>query len=175
MNTPVVRGYRLSRQYQADLAHVERVAGLAAQLVSQHMRIRIDHTEMVVTTGPSASDVLIEAHRAMFGHQPAIWKLKGMHRGDCGAAYINKAGVIVVINADRCQPRARLNETLVHELVHAAQFSRPGGRDFIARNLRHNYGIDRMSGRDARDANRQVDADEREAEKFERLASKLPT
>jgi hypothetical protein len=175
VSTPAVRGYRLSRQYQADLAHVEHVAGLAAQLVSQHMGVRIDHTEVVVTTDLSASDVLIEAHRAMFGHQPSIWKLKGMQRGNCGCADINRAGVLVVINADRCQPRVRLNETLVHEFVHAAQFSKPGGRDFIARNLRHNYGIDRMSSRDARDADRQVDANEREAEKLERLASKLPT
>lgn len=174
MSTPAVRGYRLSRQYQADLAHVERVAGLAARIVSQHMRIQIDRTEVVVTTGPAASGLVIDAHRAMFGRQLAIWKMNGMYRGDCGVTVINRAGVLVVINADRCQPTIKLNKTLVHELVHAAQLSRPGARDVAARNLRSNYGIDRMSGREVRAANRLVDADEREAGRLERLAPELP-
>ena len=174
MSTPAVRGYRLSRHYQADLTHVQRVAGLAAQLVSRHMRTRIDDTEVVVTTSASAADLMIEAHRAMFGRQPAIWKLKSTSKNLCGITTITTTGVLVVLNADRCQSTAVLNETLVHELVHAAQLSRPGVRDVAARNLRNNYGIDRMSGRDARAANRQVDADEREAERLESLASRLP-
>jgi hypothetical protein len=175
MSTPAVRGYRLSRQYQADLAHVDRVAGLAAQLVSQHMRARIDRTEVVVTTGLSAPDLLIEAHRAMFGHQPSIWKLKNTPRSLYGITTLTKTGVLVAINADRCQSKDEVNKTLVHELVHAAQLSRPGARDVATRNLRNNYGIDRMSGREARAANRLVDADEREAEKLEHLASRLST
>ena len=173
MNTPVIRGYRLSRQHRDVLDHIERVAGLAARLVSQHMGTRIDDTDVVVTTSASAADLMIDAHRAMFGRQPAIWKLKNTPRSLCGTATITKSGVLVVINADRCQSTAVLNETLIHELVHAAQLSRPGGRDVAARNLRNNYGIDRMNGREARAANRQVDADEREAEKLESLASKL--
>lgn len=172
--TPSVRGYRLSHQHRDALSHVENIAGVAAQLISRRMGIRLDRTEVVVTTGPSAADILIDAHRAMFGPRLAIWKMKGMHRGDCGVTVINKAGVLVVINADRCQPRTNLNKTLVHELVHAAQLSRPGARNTALRNLRNNYGIDRMNGREARAANRQVDADEREAERMESLASELP-
>ena len=174
MSDLAIRAYRLSRQHRDVLAHIESVAGPAAQLVSRHMGTRIDRTEVVVTTGPSAADLMIEAHRAMFGRQPAIWKLKGASRKDCGTATITRAGVLVVVNADRCQSTAALNETLVHELVHAAQLSRPGARDAKVRHLRNNYGIDVMSGRDVRTANRMVDADEREAERLERLASELP-
>ena len=175
MNTPAVRGYRLPRQYQADLAHVDRVAGAAAQIVSRRMGARIDRTEVVVTISQMVSDVLIEAHRSLFGHHPAIWGLKRMDHAICGFTAINKAGVLVVISADRCQPSSKLNATLVHELVHAAQLSRPGARDAAVRNLRNNYGIDRMSGREVRAVNRLIDADEREAERLERLASELPT
>jgi hypothetical protein len=174
MSDPPIRGYRLSQQYQADLAHIERVAGLAAQIVSRYMRVQIDRTEVVVTTSGSASDLMIEAHRSMFGRQPSIWKLKSTPKHLCGIATITKAGVLVIVNADRCQSKAELNTTLVHEVVHAAQLSRPGARDVATRNLRNNYGIDRMNGREARAANRSVEADEREAEKLEHLASGLP-
>lgn len=172
--TPAVRGYRLPRQHRDALSHIEKIAATAAHLVSRRVGVRLDHTEIVITTSQMTSDVLIEAHRAMFGHQPAIWGLKRMHQGLCGITTVNKAGILVVINADRCRPNEQLNRTLVHEMVHVAQLSRPGARDVAIRNCRNNYGIDRMSGREARAANQQVDADEREAERLESLASELP-
>lgn len=169
-----IRGYRLPPLYRVDLTHIQQVAGLAERLVTQRVGTRLCRTEIVVTTGVSASDLVIDAHRGMFGHQPAIWSLKGEYRACCGATAITQSGVLVVINADRCQPRTVLNETLVHELAHAAQLSRPGARDAATRNLRNNYGIERMSGREARAAYRLVAADEREAEGLERFSSELP-
>jgi hypothetical protein len=172
--TLVIRGHRLSRQHQEALSHVERTAGAAAQLVCRRMGVRLHHTEIVVTTSQMTPDLLIEAHRSMFGNQLAIWGLKRMPRSDFGITTINKAGILVVINADRCRSGGELDKTLVHELAHAAQFSRPGGRDTVAGYLRANYRIDRMSGREARDANRRVAGDEREAERLESLAAELP-
>lgn len=170
-----VRDYRLPRKYQDALAHVEKIAADAARLVEKRMGVALDRTEIVVTTNMAAVDYMIIAHRSMFGQSPHIWTLKQIYGdGECGATTLGKTAIIALVNADRCQPYGRLNETVLHELGHAAQMSRPGGREIEMDYLRNNYGIARMRNRDVRVANRRVEEDEREAERLEALAAELP-
>ncbi|MFD5294761.1 hypothetical protein ACFWJU_06095 [Streptomyces mutabilis] len=157
----------VGRQHQATTDRVHATADAATRIVEQQLRGRIGPVELAVASSNGMWDLVVDAHRPMFGRQnPQVWQ-HDQHA--YGTTTITASGVLVVINAQACRGRqAEIDKTLLHELAHALQFNRPGARALIEASIANNYGIRPMTEREAKAANRQVDADEREAARMER-------
>jgi hypothetical protein len=159
--------HRVGRQHAATIDRVNAATEAATRIVEDKMRGRVGAVEIAVSTSTGMWELVAEAHRPMFGRQdPKVWQ----HDANAfGTTTITKSGVLVVINAQACKGRTvEVDKTLLHELTHALQFNRPGARDLIVRSIANNYGIEPMTSREAKAANRRVDADEREAARMER-------
>lgn len=165
-----ITAHRLSRSQQPALDRIASIAELAARLVQQHMGGSIGHVDLAVTGKSGIPDLVVQAHRPLFGRvdRGQVRRLRCY-----GTTTVSSSGTLVIINADRCRRASDVDKTVLHELGHAVQFARPGARALLIRSLRNNYGIEAMTDAEARAANRQVDADEVEAERLERLARKL--
>ncbi|MFD8771420.1 hypothetical protein [Streptomyces sp. NPDC059916] len=165
-----ITAHRLGRSQQSTLDRIASIAEPAARLVQQHMGGSVGHVELAVTGRSSIPDLIVQAHRPLVGRLDR----RQVRLLRCyGTTTINPAGTLVIINADKCRRVSEIDKTVVHELGHAVQFARPGARNLLIRSLRNNYGIEAMTDAEAHAANRQVDADEVEAEQLERLARKL--
>ncbi|MFD9223790.1 hypothetical protein ACFWDI_28255 [Streptomyces sp. NPDC060064] len=163
--------HRIGRQYQDTLDRVDEIAQSAIRLVEKHMRGSVGHVEIAVATNSGVIDMVKQAHRDLLNTKVATDRYLGRQ---FGTTTINESGVLVIVNAQICRGRTKeIDKTLVHELVHAAQFTKPGARDRILRSLRNNYRLEPLTRAEVRDLNRQVDQDEREAARLERLARQL--
>lgn len=165
-----ITAHRLGRGQQTILDRVASIAEPAARLVQQHMGGSIGHVDLAVTGKAGIPDLVVQAHRPLFGR---VDRSQPRRLRCYGTTTINSAGTLVIVNADRCRRTSDIDTTVVHELAHAVQFARPGARNLLIRSLRNNYGIEAMTDAEAHAANRQVDAHEREAERLERLARQL--
>jgi hypothetical protein len=164
---------RVSRQHQATIDRVHAAVDAATAIVQRETGGRVGSINVAVTNASDMWQMVVDAHRPMFGRQnPRLWRRDGGNA--FGTATITSSGVLVVVNAQACKGRQdEIDKTLLHELTHAAQFNRPGARDLLMRSLANNYGITPMTEAQAAAANRQVDANEREAERMERLHRQL--
>ena len=159
---------RVGRQHQATLDRVHAAVDAATAIVQRETGSRVGSVSVAVANTSDMWRMVVDAHRPMFGRQDArLWRRE---EGNAfGTATITSSGVLVVVNAQASKGReVEIDKTLLHELTHAAQFNRPGARDLLMRSLANNYGITPMTEAQAAAANRQVDADEREAERMER-------
>lgn len=158
---------RVGRQYAATIDRVEAAVDVATHIVEDRARGCVGPVEVAVSTSAGMWDLVVEAHRPMFGRQdPNVWDEE---RNAFGTTTITESGVLVVINAQACKGRpVEIDKTLLHELTHAVQFNRRGARDLIMRSLANNYGIRSMTKAEAKAANRRVAVDEREAARMER-------
>ncbi|MEU6365742.1 hypothetical protein ABZ876_08295 [Streptomyces sp. NPDC046931] len=160
--------HRVGRQHQATIDRVHAAVDAAVDIVEREIRGCVGPLEVAVSNTSDMWRMVVDAHRPMFGRQNArLWQ---RHEGHAfGTTTITPGGVLVVINAQTCRGRGiEIDKTLLHELTHAVQFNRPGARALIMRSLANNYGITPMTEAEAKAANRQVDAEEREAERMER-------
>ncbi|MGW5850465.1 hypothetical protein ACWFQ8_21375 [Streptomyces sp. NPDC055254] len=168
-----IRGYKLAGRHASVLAQVEASAEQAAALVKEQMRERLAALEIVVTDRAGMEDTVQRAHEGLLGGR----SLERQYRyADAvyGCTTLGPNGVLIVINAKACgTDRRETAITLVHELVHGVQYSRPQTAGDVVRALHNNYRITALPNRDTRRMNRQVDADEREAKRLEWLARKL--
>jgi hypothetical protein len=97
-------------------------------------------------------------------YRHAYWQA----RTSIGLTQLTPSGILVVLRSDKLRRSPeQLWPTLVHELVHAVQLARPGAADRWLAGELNNLGITQLSRREAREQNRQVDADEREAARIE--------
>lgn len=169
-----VSGYKLHRRYAPLLARVQEIADQAAALVQQRMRERITPTRIVVAAQKHCPEVMMQAaHRVLGISSRPVYGESAV--GYLGITALDSTGTLVVINAGSLakQPRHWLDETVVHELVHAVQFGRPGTRELAMKGLRNNYGVEKLSLTRAWKANRGVGRDEREAQALEVLARQI--
>ena len=160
--------HRVGRQYQATADRVHAAVDAAVDIVENEIRGCVSSLEVAVSNTSDMWQMVVDAHRPMFGRQSArLWQKDGGNA--FGTTTVTRSGVLVIVNAQACKGRdIEVDKTLLHELTHAVQFNRPGARDLIMRSLANNYGITPMTEAQAAAANRQVDADEREAERMER-------
>lgn len=159
---------RVGRQHQATIDRVHAAVDTAARIVQDEIRGSVGSLQVAVSNTSGMWQMVVDAHRPMFGRQsPRSWQRDGGNA--FGTTTITSSGVLVVVNAQACRGRTvEIDKTLLHELTHALQYNRPGARDLITRSLANNYGVTPMTEAEAKAANRQVDADEREAERMER-------
>ncbi|MBT2467828.1 hypothetical protein J7E97_08065 [Streptomyces sp. ISL-66] len=169
-----VSGYQLHRRYAPLLARVEEIAEQAARLVQQRMRERMTPTRIVVAAQKHCPEVMTQAAQRALGVDCRP-RYSESAVGYLGITALDSAGTLVVINAGGLisHPQHWLDETVVHELVHAVQFGRPGSRELAMKGLRNNYGIEKLSLPQAWKTNRRIGKDEREAESLEVLAREL--
>ncbi|MBT2477622.1 hypothetical protein [Streptomyces sp. ISL-94] len=165
-----VVGYRLHRRHRGAIDRIEAVADQAVQLVTRKMREGIDPLRIVVTDSFGIDDHVLRNDAALLGTSK---RQRLTSKSPAGRTSISEDGVLVVINAERCPADENLDVVLVHELVHAAQLSRPGAREEKLRHLRNNHGVEKLTRLEAWGANWRISADEREAGRLEYLASKL--
>jgi len=163
--------YRLARRYRPVLDRVDLVLDQAVRLAEQHARGSLGRVEVAVTITDGIPDLVCEAHEQLLGASNwDAWRSEGC----AGTTTINPAGSLVIINAQSCRGRTEeIDKTVIHELVHAAQFNRPGARENVRRGIAFNYGMGWLEDREVRALNRRVDRDEREAEAAERLHRQL--
>jgi hypothetical protein len=167
-----VAGYQLARQYGPVLDRVQSIADQAAFLVRQKVRGQMPSTRIVVAAKKHCPEVVIRSQQQTIGVNTL--PIRGERCDYLGITTVSAAGVLVVINAGSAGSNQRmLDETVIHELVHAVQYGRPGMREAAVKGLRNNYGVERLSHPKAWKLNRQISRDEREAEALECLARQL--
>ncbi|MFI5985075.1 hypothetical protein ACIBEA_29940 [Streptomyces sp. NPDC051555] len=169
-----VASYQLHRRFTPLLERVQGTADQAAYLVQQKMRERLTPTRIVVAAQKHCPEVVRQAAQRTLsvGHGPALREPAVDY---LGITVLDGGGTLIVINAGALasQPQRWLDETVVHELVHAVQFGRPGSRELAMKGLRNNYGIEKLTLTRAWKTNRGIGKDEREAAALERLAREI--
>ncbi|MCL7424244.1 hypothetical protein [Streptomyces sp. YS415] len=80
---------------------------------------------------------------------------------------------LLLIDVDKHPTPAEFALTIIHELVHAMQFSRKGVLERCVANARDRFRIERMSRRQAREHDRLLDQEEAEAYGHEYLANRI--
>jgi len=164
--------YRLPRRYRPVLDRVDLVMDEAARMIGRRERGGLGAVEVAVTVTDGIPDLICAAHRQLFGRSDwDAWAGPGRH----GAATLNRAGTLVVINAQSLLGRqAEIDKTVLHELKHAAQFNRPGAWASARKGIAFDfYDIGWMTDSELRSFDRRIQRDEREAEGVERLHRQL--
>lgn len=160
--------HRVSRQHQATIGRVHAGVEAAIAIVEKSARGQVGSLEVAVTSTAGMWETVVAAHEPLFGRRKSKeWRHN--EGSPAGTTTITSSGVLIVINAQVCKGRTvEIDKTLLHEITHAVQFGRPGARDLLMRSLANNYGLSAMTLAEVAAANRQVDSDEREAERMER-------
>lgn len=164
-----VTGHQLPHRHQPALDRIHHIATPAARIVEQHMGERLPLVHLAVATTTGMHQLAKQAHRELLGPKARGDRAGARHYG---LTTVRPDGVLVVINAQTC-PAGEIDKTVIHELVHVAQLTRPGRREEVLRGLRSTYRIKPITRDEADALNALVDADEREAERLEHLANKL--
>lgn len=163
--------YRLGRQHRPVVARVDQILAQAAWMIGRRERYGVGAVEVAVTTADGIPDLVCAAHEQLFGTSDwDSWSGGGQY----GLATVVPSGTLIVLDADALKGRtSEIDKTLLHELMHAAQFSRPGKRDLAMRAIAFDYGVGWMEDRELRDLDRRIGRDEQEARKAERLHRQL--
>lgn len=166
-----VTEYRLGRQHRTVVDRVDQIMFQAAGLISRKERYGVGAVEIAVTVEDGIPDVVCAAHEQLFGRSDwDSWAGGGQY----GLATIAPFGTLIVLDAQALKGRTtEIDKTLLHELMHAAQFSRPGIRDLAMRAIAFDYEIGWLEDRELRDLSRLIDRHEREARQSERLHREL--
>ncbi|NGO76770.1 hypothetical protein G6045_14000 [Streptomyces sp. YC504] len=164
------------------LREIQHVAPTAADLVTRNVRGRLPRLEIVLTTPQGMNELTVNTQIATIGGKVTpqarskaarrlMWE---DHRVFGRTVLAPKGAVLILINARKVNHGEQVAPTLVHELVHAVQFTRPGIADLIIAGLKNNYGIEPLTRRDVRRYDRQLKAHEDEAYRMEhRLTPQL--
>ncbi|GAA2803200.1 hypothetical protein [Streptomyces showdoensis] len=166
-----VAAYRLPGRYSKGMARIESIAEQAARLVQDEMRERLGHVEIVASDTRGYRGRILAAEQQILGTRTdPLWD----YPESVGHTTLIPSGVLILVDLE-ATAAGELDETLVHELVHAVQFGRRGKRDFVLAGIRNNHGIQKAGGwlKVTLVDNRRVAADEREAQRLEHLARKL--
>jgi hypothetical protein len=163
--------YRLPRRLRPVLDRVDLVMDQAARMIGQRERGGLGQVEMAVTVTDGIPDLICAAHQQLFGRSDwDAWAGPGR----AGTTTLNRSGSLVIVNAQSLHGRRDdIDRTVLHELTHAAQFSRPGARDRHAKGTAYNLGIGWLTDAELRAGDREMVRDEREAETAERLHRQL--
>ena len=172
MGAPIlVEPYRLHHSYTPVLARVQAIADQAASLVTRRMRERLPHVTIRVSGERLLGHAVTEVEQQLLGTDRLPTSgCRG--REVYGVTTLGPHGAVVVINAKGAlEDGGDVDRTLVHELVHAVQSNRPGGRQHRMTGIRGAFGLIQRGPTKA--FIRQYDRDEREAQALEHLANAI--
>ncbi|MFD8572455.1 hypothetical protein [Streptomyces sp. NPDC059639] len=158
----------------------KRLTPHAMRHVSRAVNGQMPAVEIALTNPKGMAELAVTAEAKLSGctDRRAIERARKAtlrHARDASGRAIPRpdGSVLVLVNGDQHRTTEDIATTLVHELVHAMQFSRRGVLDVIVRDLRDTYGIERQSRREAREFGRTLEQHEREAYGSEHLANDL--
>ncbi|MFE7120841.1 hypothetical protein ACFU99_35975 [Streptomyces sp. NPDC057654] len=179
MVNPAVTVCRL-RGHRNVVGDARRLAPAATALVAGAVPGRMPPVEITVTGPRGLAELAVAAEVALAGgaapelRADALRDHGRLARSAAGCAVALPGGGVRILLVGRAHRGIEdVAATLVHELVHAMQFSRPGVRQRIVRDLRDAYGVAPQSPQAAREHLRLIDEEEAEAYAAERLASQL--
>lgn len=165
-----VTAYKLASKHRSSLIRIETIADQAAQLVQDKLGEQIGNVEIVVTDTQGYHDSITAAEQQVLGTRT---RSQFARPDSLAHTTLSPSGVLILVDV-QATSRRELGKTVVHELVHAAQFGRPGVRDFVLAGIRNNHHIEKAGGwLKVQLQNRKVAAHEREAIRLESLARKL--
>lgn len=166
--------------YGATLRTAKRLTEQAVKVVHRAVPGSMPDVQVTLTTERGMAELSAAADIALAGSadrratRRAVSEGKRIARTACARAIPRPdGGVLVLVIADKHPSEAEFAVTLVHELVHAMQFSRKGVIERIVRDTRDGLGIERQSGRQAREHLRLLRQEEQEATGREYLANQL--
>lgn len=165
----------------AALCSTKGMAEQAVRIVERSVRGSMPDVEIILSTAAGMAERGLAAELQLAGGKVTAWnKSRARHEarrraGEAAGRAIARpdGSVLILINTEQHANSAHLAVTLVHELIHAMQYSRPGVRERTIRDLRHELGVARQSRRQAREHERCVREEEREAYGKEYLADRL--
>ncbi|SDK79536.1 hypothetical protein [Streptomyces indicus] len=157
------------------LREIQHVAPSAADLVTRNVRGRLPRVDIVLTTPQGMTELTVDTEIQTVGgkvtpqaRRKAANRISWNDRRIFGKTVLApKGAVLILINARRVNHGEQVAPTLVHELVHAVQFTRPGIADLLVAGLKNNFGIEPLSRRDVRRYEKQLKAHEDEAYRME--------
>ncbi|MFE4674107.1 hypothetical protein [Streptomyces sp. NPDC056723] len=166
--------------YRATLRTAKQLAESAARLVNRSVPGSMPDVQITLTNARGLAELATTAEAELAGGvDKRVRDREERHaaRGACNvdgrAVPLADGSVLVLINVDRNDSPGEFAITLVHELVHAMQFSRKGVRERIIRDRRDTFKVERQSRRQARENERCHDDEEREAYGREYLADQI--
>ena len=166
--------------YGSTLRTARKLTEQAVKLVARSVSGRMPDVDVVLTNERGMAELMVAADIALAGAVDRRALNRATREAKRTAREIQATAIprpdgstLILINADKHPTPADFAVTLVHELVHAMQFSRKGVLERIVRNTRAKLGIERQSRRQAREHERLVELDENEAHSREYLAEQL--
>ncbi|MEU2495467.1 hypothetical protein [Streptomyces sp. NPDC007883] len=166
--------------YGSTLRTAKRLADQAVRLVGRSVPGRMPDVQITLTTARGMAELSAAADIALAGAADrravtrAVRDGKRMSRDIQARAIPRPDGsALILINADKHADPGEFAVTLVHELVHAMQFSRKGVLERIVRDTRDGLGIERQPRRQSREHLRLLKQEEQEAYGREYLANQL--
>ncbi|MET7658379.1 hypothetical protein ABZT45_28025 [Streptomyces sp. NPDC005356] len=166
--------------YRETLRTAKYLSEQGVRIVSRAVSGRMPNVQITLTNPRGIAELATAAEAELVGgidkrvRSRAERTTARMARDAYGLAIpLADGSVLVLVNVDKHGNPAEFAVTLVHELVHAMQFSRKGVRERLIQNLRHEFGVERQSRRQTREHERGVEDDEREARGHEYLANEL--
>ncbi|MBP2581901.1 hypothetical protein J3A78_002379 [Streptomyces sp. PvR006] len=165
-----ITAHKLGSRHKQAFRRVESIADQAAHLVQKKLGEPVGHVEIVVTNTDGYHDSITAAEQRILGTHT---RSQFARPDSLAHTTLSPSGALILFDVE-ATPRRKLDRTVVHELVHAVQFGRPGVRDFVLSGIRNNHRIERAGGWLAIQLqNRKVAAQEREAVRLESLARKI--
>lgn len=165
---------------RSTLRAMARLAEQATRLVDRSVPGQMGTVQIVMTDERGLVELALAADVALAGEPDRHRKARALREGrqavrDIAARAIPLpgGGALILMKRDSHPNEAAFTLTLVHELVHAMQFSRKGVLERIVRDTRASLGIERPSRPSARRNARQAEEDEREAYGREYLADRI--
>lgn len=166
--------------YGPTLRTAKQLAQQAVRLVDRAVPGRMPDVEIILTNPRGMAELGSAADAELAG----VLDKRTRNRAERGARRLARdasgravpranGSVLVLVNVDQHASPGQFAVTLVHELVHAMQFSRKNVIDQVVRDARAQFGVERQSRRQAREHARLVEQHEQEAYGSEYLADQL--
>jgi hypothetical protein len=167
--------------YGATLRTAKRLTEQAVRIVNRAVPGSMPDVEVVLTNERGMAELMPAADVALAGaagHRRALRRAE--REGKRVAREIQARAIprpdgsaLILIDVDKHPTPAAFAVTVIHELVHAMQFGRKDVTQRIVRDLRDGLGIERQSGRHAREHERLLRQEEAEAYGYEHLAGRI--
>ncbi|MFD9880027.1 hypothetical protein ACFWZT_01000 [Streptomyces alboflavus] len=166
--------------YGPTLRTAKQLAVQAVRLVDRAVPGRMPDVEVILTDPRGMAELGTAADAELAGildkrtRNRAERAARRLARDASGRAIPRaNGGVLVLVNVDQHASPGQFAVTLVHELVHAMQFSRKHVVEHIVRDARAQFGVERQSRRQTRAHARLVEQHEQEVYGCEYLADQL--
>ncbi|WP_328494958.1 hypothetical protein OHS59_21030 [Streptomyces sp. NBC_00414] len=166
--------------YGPTMRTAKRLTEQAVRIVGRAVSGRMPDVEVTLTTERGMAELSAAADLALAGSTDRRAQRRAVDEGKrlartvmARAVPCPDGSVLVLVIADKHRTEAEFAVTVVHELVHAMQFSRKGVIERVVRDTRDRLGIERQSRRDARDHLYLLQQEEREARGCHHLANQI--